>query len=174
MSFDPKYKYATLLHAVLERRWSHVQSALEAGLDLRLEFAGSTILHHAASCQDLSTVQLVLSLGADPNGVDSIGYTAVHYAAGYSAPDSADVLRALVEAGGDINALVRDTDCSVLTLASVEGQGFRSRVRLQFLLDDPSLVLHVPTRAAQEAKDMIVGEVCVLCVRMTHAVMFSW
>ncbi|BBX29096.1 ankyrin repeat domain-containing protein [Mycolicibacterium alvei] len=47
----------------------------------------------------------LLGLGADPNPVDNVGMTPLHFAA---QSDSVDVVKILLDAGADVNAVAED------------------------------------------------------------------
>lgn len=104
----------SVLTGLLARMIANGQSALldyvhEAlTLDPRLRdarYAGRTLLHVAAGQGDLNTVDLLLSLGADPNVRDGGGHTPL-YAVGNECriARGAEVVRALVRAGANVNA----------------------------------------------------------------------
>ena len=83
---------------------------------------GRTLLHTAAGEGSLPTVQLLLELGADPNAADGGGHTPL-YSVGNEcgAPDGGDVVRALVDAGANVNAHTGVKRCTALHMAARRG-----------------------------------------------------
>lgn len=69
----------------------------------------ATPLHVAANYDKISVVEYLLSKGADPRAVDECGFTALHFAScspywGRLRNGGANIIRALVKAGADVNA----------------------------------------------------------------------
>ena len=79
--------------------------------------ADSTDLIEAARTNDVDQVTALLVSGADTNGRDENGNTALHLAAGYG---FADVARLLVDYGADVDA-VGCIDNTPLLIAAQEG-----------------------------------------------------
>ncbi|MGO9261529.1 MAG: ankyrin repeat domain-containing protein [Bryobacteraceae bacterium] len=68
-------------------------------------YAGRTLLHEAAAAGSLATVELLLSLGADPNVQNGSGHTPLYCLGNECAVEGAGkVVRALVQAGADVDA----------------------------------------------------------------------
>jgi len=68
-------------------------------------FAGRTLLHFASGAGCLGVVESLLRLGADPNTRDSGGHTPLYRVANECGSDAGPkIVRALVYAGGDVNA----------------------------------------------------------------------
>lgn len=68
-------------------------------------FAGKTLLHFASGAGCLDVVKSLLRLGADPNTRDSGGHTPLYRVANECGSDAGpEIVRALVYAGGDVNA----------------------------------------------------------------------
>ena len=69
------------------------------------QFAGRTVLHYASGAGCLGVVQSLLRLGADPNTMDRGGHTPLYRVANECGSDAGpEIVRALVRAGGDVNA----------------------------------------------------------------------
>ncbi len=84
--------------------------------------AGRTLLHTASAAGDLATVELLLRLGADPNGADGGGHTPLYSVANEcKVPGAATIVRALVRAGADANAAKGVKRCTPLHMAARRG-----------------------------------------------------
>ncbi len=87
-------------------QWDRVAAALRDDFPAAVAHSGSgrTLLHHAAlkGHWHLPTTTLALHCGACPNGRDCHGWTPTWCAA---RSGTAAVLRALLAAGGDVNAV---------------------------------------------------------------------
>jgi len=95
---------------------------------------GSTPLMAAALYGDAALVTRLLKLGADPNATNSAGATALMWAV----PD-ADKMRALVDAGADVNARSDDRRTPLVIVSGIVG----AMPALKLLLDygaDPSIL----------------------------------
>lgn len=85
-------------------------------------YADRTLLHEAAAAGSLTTVELLLRLGADPNSQDGGGHTPL-YSLGNecTAEGGGRVARTLVEAGGDVDAHEGVKQCTPLHMAARRG-----------------------------------------------------
>ena len=85
-------------------------------------YAGHTALHEASAAGDLAMVELLLDLGADPGARDAAGHTPLYWVAnGCRLSAGADVVRALVRAGGEVNAADGVKRCTPLHMAARRG-----------------------------------------------------
>ena len=85
-------------------------------------FAGTTLLHFAAGAGCLAVVESLLRLGADPNARDSGGHTPLYRVANECGSDAGPkIVRALVDAGGDVNAHGGVTRTTPLHMAARRG-----------------------------------------------------
>ena len=82
-------------------RTALMKAAGEGGLSATVSASSQITYTSLASRGNVDTVQMLLSHGADPNLVDSSGFTALHYAAKWGRRQSVD---ALIKAGADVNA----------------------------------------------------------------------
>jgi hypothetical protein len=80
-----------------------------------------TLLHGAAASGCLPVVDLLLSLGADPQSVDGGGHTPLYSVANECGSDGSDVVEALVRAGADVNACGGVKRCTPLHMAARRG-----------------------------------------------------
>jgi hemoglobin len=89
---------------------------------IRGRFAGRTLLHVAAAQGNLSMVEFLLRLGADPNAMDGGRHTPL-YSAGNECqtPGGPDVVRALVRAGAAVDANDGVKHCTALHMAARRG-----------------------------------------------------
>ena len=83
---------------------------------------GRTLLHAAAGAGSLPTVQFLLSLGADPNATDDAGHTPL-YCVGNECgnAEGGAVVRALAQAGANVNTQGGIKQCSPLHMAARRG-----------------------------------------------------
>jgi truncated hemoglobin YjbI len=89
---------------------------------IRERYAGRTLLHDAAAAGRLEIVQLLLSLGVDPNSKDGGGHTPLYSVANECCAKGAEqVARALVQAGGDVDAAHGVKRCTPLHMAARRG-----------------------------------------------------
>jgi len=83
---------------------------------------GRTLLHEAAGDGSLPTVQLLLQLGADPNATDQGGHTPLYSAGNGCGPaGGGDVVRALAQAGANVNTQSGVKRCTALHMAARRG-----------------------------------------------------
>jgi truncated hemoglobin YjbI len=85
-------------------------------------YAGRTLLHEAAAAGSLTAVELLLSLGADPDASDGGGHTPL-YSAGNEcrAAGGGSVIRALVRGGAKVDAHDGAKHCTALHMAARRG-----------------------------------------------------
>jgi hemoglobin len=89
---------------------------------VRERFNGRTLLHDAAAAGCVPVMELLLSLGADPNGKDAGGHTPIYYVGNECLVEAArHVARVLARAGADINASDGAVRCSSLHMAARRG-----------------------------------------------------
>lgn len=102
----------------------YVQGKLRADPHLAHEqhSYGRTLLHSAAAAGNLTLVELLLHLGAEPDRTD-IGGHAPLYSVGNEckAPGGGKVVRALVQAGANVNARDGVKHCTALHMAARRG-----------------------------------------------------
>jgi truncated hemoglobin YjbI len=93
---------------------------------------GRTLLHEAAGEGRLPTVQLLLELGADPNSAQG-GRTPL-YCAGNEcdSDDGGDVVRALVQAGANVNTQSGVKRCTALHMAARRGNVAVAQALLEY------------------------------------------
>jgi hemoglobin len=85
-------------------------------------FAGGTLLHFAAGAGCLEVVAFLLQLGVDPNIRGRGDHTPLYCVANECASEAGpDVVRALVEAGADVNACGGVTRATALHMAARRG-----------------------------------------------------
>lgn len=101
----------------------HVSATLTKDPTLAQEhYAGRTLLHEAAAAGSLATVELLLSLGADPNAQDGGGHTPLYSVGNECAvEDGGKVVRALVHAGAEVDADDGVKHCTPLHMAARRG-----------------------------------------------------
>jgi len=85
-------------------------------------YNGRTLLHTAAGAGSLTTAELLLSLGADPNALDGGGHTPL-YCLGNECRGSgcADLVRALIRGGAQVDADDGVMRCTALHMAARRG-----------------------------------------------------
>ncbi len=102
---------------------AYVRKALLANPELVREgySNGRTLLHGAAEAGNQAVVELLLSLGADPNSTQG-GHTPL-YCLGNActAPTGPDVVRLLVQAGANVNTQSGVKKCAALHMAARRG-----------------------------------------------------
>jgi len=85
-------------------------------------YAGRTLLHVASGQGDLAVVELLLQLGADPDVKDGGGHTPLYSVANeYRGSEGGNVVRALVQAGANVNADDGVKRCTALHMAARRG-----------------------------------------------------
>jgi hypothetical protein len=84
-------------------------------------YNGSTLLHKAAAAGCLGIVQTLIEIGADPNATDGGGHPPLYSVANECGQGGAEVVRALVAAGADVNAQSGVKRCSALHMAARRG-----------------------------------------------------
>jgi hemoglobin len=85
-------------------------------------YAGRTLLHFASGQGNLTMVELLLRLGADPNSKDGGGHTPLYCLAnGYKHSDGGSVVRALAQGGANVNADDGVKHCTALHMAARRG-----------------------------------------------------
>ena len=101
----------------------HVRAKLTGHPGLvRERSAGRTLLHDAAAAGSLTIVELLLSLGADPDAPDGGGHTPLYCVGNQCAAEGAErVVHALVQAGADVNAHDGVKHCTPLHMAARRG-----------------------------------------------------
>jgi hemoglobin len=121
---------ATHNPAMLDRAHSEIRR--DPAL-IRARYTNRTLLHAAASAGSLSTVELLLSLGADPNDGD---HTPLYRAANEcGSPAGAPIVRALVKAGADVNAPCGAKRCTPLHMAARRGHTAIAKALLELGAD---------------------------------------
>ena len=89
---------------------------------VRQRYAGRTMLHEASAQGNLTMVKLLLRLGANPDVTDGGGHTPLYCLANeYRASDGGDVVRALAQAGANVNANDGVKHCTALHMAARRG-----------------------------------------------------
>lgn len=85
-------------------------------------FAGKTLLHYAAGAGCTEVVTTLLSLGVDPNVFDDGGHTPLYRVANECASEAGPrIVRALADAGADVNAATGVHRTSALHMAARRG-----------------------------------------------------
>jgi hypothetical protein len=85
-------------------------------------YAGRTLLHAAAAAENLAVVELLLSLGTDPNSQDAGGHTPLYSVGNECAVAGGGLLVfALVQAGGAVDAHAGVKKCTALHMAARRG-----------------------------------------------------
>jgi truncated hemoglobin YjbI len=102
----------------------YVREKLRGAPDLARErYSGRTLLHTASAAGDVTIVELLLRLGADPNVTDSGGHTSL-YCVGNECrvKAGAKVVRSLVQAGANVDAQDGVKHCTALHMAARRGK----------------------------------------------------
>ena len=85
-------------------------------------YSGRALLHGAAAAGNLTTVELLLRLGAEPDITDAGGHTPLYCLANEcKVPGGAKVVGALVEAGASVDASDGVKQCTALHMAARRG-----------------------------------------------------
>lgn len=118
--------YAALLVSMIssgERALLHyVRTQLLADPELaKVRYSGRTLLHGAAASGRLAIVELLLQLGAGPDETDSGGHTPLYSLANGCPTGGGDVVRALVQAGANVDARDGVKHCTPLHMAARRG-----------------------------------------------------
>ena len=82
---------------------------------------GRTLLHDASAQANVRMVELLLSLGADPNGETRGGYTPLYCVGNERPAGGGDIVRALVQAGAQVDTPVGAKRCTALHMAARRG-----------------------------------------------------
>jgi ankyrin repeat protein len=110
--------------------YTHEQLVCDPSL-VHQRYGGRSLLHAAAGAGSLATVELLLSLGADPNGLDGGDHTALYCQGNECAgPESADIVHALVGAGARVDARDGVTRCTPLHMAARRGNAVVAKALL--------------------------------------------
>ena len=95
-------------------------------------FAGRTLLHFACGAGALLVVQRLLKLGTNPNLLDHGGHTPLYAVANECASEGGgEVVRAVVQAGADVNACGGVTRATPLHMAARRGHVEIARALLE-------------------------------------------
>jgi len=83
---------------------------------------GRTLLHGAAGAGSVEVVELLLTLGADPDAIDQAGHAPLYCVGNEcSAPGGGEVVRALARAGANLDARDGVKHCTALHMAARRG-----------------------------------------------------
>jgi hemoglobin len=82
---------------------------------------GRTLLHDASAQANLRMVQLLLRLGADPNDGTAGGHTPLYCVANQRLTGGGNIVRALVQAGAQVDTRVGAKRCTALHMAARRG-----------------------------------------------------
>lgn len=120
--------FASLLAQMIGRgddsMLDYVQEKLLADPALAQErYSGRTLLHGAAAAGNLAIVELLLRLGVEPDITDAGGHTPLYCVANECkvSGGGADVVRALVQAGANVDACDGVKHCTALHMAARRG-----------------------------------------------------
>lgn len=108
----------------------HERVSGEPGLVLQ-RYASRTLLHWAAGAGSLSTVELLLRLGADPNVLDGGKHTPLYCTGNECAgAESAEVVHALIRGGAQVDAHDGVTKATPLHMAARRGNAVVAKALL--------------------------------------------
>ncbi|KAJ0164340.1 Ankyrin-3 [Colletotrichum tanaceti] len=93
-----------------------------------LDSYGWCPLHWAIYLDDYNSLEVLLYRGASPKTVTRSGWTPLHYAARYEPPGSVKMALAIIAAGADINAQVRNY------------RGLKGETAIIFAFDNPDMI----------------------------------
>jgi truncated hemoglobin YjbI len=83
---------------------------------------GRTLLHGAAGAGSVEVVELLLTLGADPNAIDQAGHAPLYGVGnGCGVPGGGELVRALARAGANLDAQDGVKHCTALHMAARRG-----------------------------------------------------
>ena len=100
----------------------YVQVVLPENRDLAHErFSGRTLLHAASAAGNLTCVELLLRLGADPSAKDGGGHTPLYSLGNESMSGGGGVAKALIQAGANVDACDGVKRCTPLHMAARRG-----------------------------------------------------
>ena len=118
-----------------------IVEAIEKDLSLMgRRFGGRSLLHAAAGAGRLAIVESLLRLGADPNVLDAGGHTPLYSVANEaSGMEASEIVKALLAAGGQVNACGGVTRATPLHMAARRGNVPVARALLEAGAD-PGLV----------------------------------
>lgn len=103
------------------QNYVHIRLTTDPSL-VKERFAGRTLLHQAAALGNQPTLQLLLRLGADPNGQDGGDHTPLYSVANeYQGKDGGTVVRILIQAGAVVDANGGVKRCTPLHMAARRG-----------------------------------------------------
>jgi hypothetical protein len=95
-------------------------------------YGGRALLHYASGAGCLAVVERLLRFGTDPDMPDAGGRTPLYCAANECASgEGPAIVRALIEAGGDVNARCGVTRATPLHMAARRGRAEIARVLLE-------------------------------------------
>ena len=122
----PSVFIGLLARMMQTRRDALVRFAVEAGERepslMTRRFAGKTLLHFASGAGCMDVVESLLRLGADPNALDGGGHTPLYCVANECGSAAGpEIVRALVRAGGNVNACGGVTRATPLHMAARRG-----------------------------------------------------
>jgi truncated hemoglobin YjbI len=102
---------------------AYVRERLQADPPLAAErYSGRTLLHAAAAAGNPVMVKLLLDLGAPADVTDGGGHTPLHCLANEcKPPGGGDIVRALVQAGANVDSRDRAKHCTALHVAARRG-----------------------------------------------------
>ena len=140
--------------------YAHEQLAGDASL-VHQRYGGRTLLHAAAGAGSLTTVELLLRLGADPNGLDGGEHTPLYCVGNECAgAESAEVVHTLVRAGAQVDARDGVTRCTPLHMAARRGNAVVAKALLDYgaAIDAVDRRGYTPVQRAINCKKFHVAE----------------